>query len=382
MALNQAQIDALSKEEGFKKGYAAGERTGASAMGDVALVLIPGGGVIRIGRAGSKLASVALKRLKKAFGSKVKLINKPTAAQVKKAQPPSSVLKADGSPKANVKLKSPEQVAINRLAGQGAKTKKAPPSSTNTSTVPQAKPKIAAPGLAKNRKPIAPKPKGNVKSTRKLADDVKAAAEKRAAQARMRQAQKRRAVAKKAAGAGAVAAGVTGAAIGLQKATGPKKAGATTPNTKKMPASGRRKPTGTYDRRAVPTGKPKRKPTGTYDRSPVETRKPKRGVGGSTPSDAQKRRQVPKSTSPTVSAAQKKRQTRTVKSTSTMSDAQKRRATRITAGPNVGFGPKGNIFPKDAADRRRLMAKYGGTGSAAARAAAQGKQGNLKKGSK
>tara|TARA_R100000005_G_C4967091_1_gene181476 strand:- start:883 stop:1131 length:249 start_codon:yes stop_codon:yes gene_type:complete len=54
----------------------------------------------------------------------------------------------------------------------------------------------------------------------------------------------------------------------------------------------------------------------------------------------------------------------------------------ITAGPNVGFGPKGNIFPKDAADRRRLMAKYGGTGSAAARAAAQGKQGNLKKGSK
>ena len=63
-----------------------------------------------------------------------------------------------------------------------------------------------------------------------------------------------------------------------------------------------------------------------------------------------------------------------------MSDAQKRRATRITAGPNVGFGPKGNIFPKDAADRRRLMAKYGGTGSAAARAAAQGKQGNMKKG--
>ena len=59
-----------------------------------------------------------------------------------------------------------------------------------------------------------------------------------------------------------------------------------------------------------------------------------------------------------------------------------KRTTKITAGPNVGFGPKGNIFPKDAADRRRLMAKYGGTGSAAARAAAQGKQGNMKKGSK
>jgi len=59
-----------------------------------------------------------------------------------------------------------------------------------------------------------------------------------------------------------------------------------------------------------------------------------------------------------------------------------KRTTKITAGPNVGFGPKGNQFPKDAADRRRLMAMYGGTGSAAAKAAAQGKQGNLKKGKK
>ena len=49
-----------------------------------------------------------------------------------------------------------------------------------------------------------------------------------------------------------------------------------------------------------------------------------------------------------------------------------------TAGGNVGFGPKGNMFPKDAEDRKRLMNKYGGTGSAAAKAAAQGKQGNMK----
>jgi len=53
--------------------------------------------------------------------------------------------------------------------------------------------------------------------------------------------------------------------------------------------------------------------------------------------------------------------------------------TSISAGPNTGFGPKGNIFPKDAADRKRLMAKYGGTGSRAAKAAAAGTQGNLKK---
>ena len=63
---------------------------------------------------------------------------------------------------------------------------------------------------------------------------------------------------------------------------------------------------------------------------------------------------------------------------STMAKTPKK-AKPITAGSNVGFGPKGNIFPKDATDRKRLMNKYGGTGSAAAKAAAQGKQGSLKK---
>jgi hypothetical protein len=49
----------------------------------------------------------------------------------------------------------------------------------------------------------------------------------------------------------------------------------------------------------------------------------------------------------------------------------------ISAGPNTGFGPKGNIFPGSAAERKELMKKYGGTGSAAAKAAAAGKQGSL-----
>ncbi len=56
--------------------------------------------------------------------------------------------------------------------------------------------------------------------------------------------------------------------------------------------------------------------------------------------------------------------------------------TSITAGKNAGFGEKGNIFPSNAADRKRLMALYGGTGSKAAAAAARGTQGNLKKGKK
>ena len=62
-----------------------------------------------------------------------------------------------------------------------------------------------------------------------------------------------------------------------------------------------------------------------------------------------------------------------------MQDMPKKKSKNITAGGNVGFGPKGNIFPSNAEERKKLMNKYGGTGSAAAKAAAQGKQGSLKK---
>jgi hypothetical protein len=67
------------------------------------------------------------------------------------------------------------------------------------------------------------------------------------------------------------------------------------------------------------------------------------------------------------------------KSAPKMEDMPKKKSKNITAGGNVGFGPKGNIFPSNAAERKKLMDKYGGTGSAAAKAAAQGKQGSLKK---
>jgi hypothetical protein len=63
---------------------------------------------------------------------------------------------------------------------------------------------------------------------------------------------------------------------------------------------------------------------------------------------------------------------------STRGSAKKGASKVITAGPNTGFGPKGNIFPGSAEQRKELMRKYGGTGSAAAKAAAAGKQGNLK----
>ena len=83
------------------------------------------------------------------------------------------------------------------------------------------------------------------------------------------------------------------------------------------------------------------------------------------------RKSAPKKVTPTKKAAPKG-----------MADRKSVQRKAITAGKNVGFGPKGNIFPKNAEDRARLMRLYGGTGSAAAKAAAAGKQGTLKKGKK
>ena len=56
------------------------------------------------------------------------------------------------------------------------------------------------------------------------------------------------------------------------------------------------------------------------------------------------------------------------------------RGRSVTAGKNVGFGPKGNIFPSNAEERKALMLMYGGTGSEAGKRAIAGKQGNIAKG--
>ena len=64
-----------------------------------------------------------------------------------------------------------------------------------------------------------------------------------------------------------------------------------------------------------------------------------------------------------------------------MPKAGKRASNRTSfhAGKDVGFGLKGNQFPRDAKERRELMAKFGGTGSRAAKAAMAGTQGNIKR---
>lgn len=59
--------------------------------------------------------------------------------------------------------------------------------------------------------------------------------------------------------------------------------------------------------------------------------------------------------------------------------SQKKGATKIIdSGKNTGFGPKGSTFVGGPEERAVMMKYYGGTGSAAAKAAQEGKQGKLK----
>lgn len=93
----------------------------------------------------------------------------------------------------------------------------------------------------------------------------------------------------------------------------------------------------------------------------------------------QSKKRAPQQESKPTSTARRDPTRKAVSPTSTKPRVRTQKAKNITAGPNTGFGPKGNIFPSNAAERRALMAKFGGTGSAAAKAAAAGKQGNLKR---
>ena len=91
--------------------------------------------------------------------------------------------------------------------------------------------------------------------------------------------------------------------------------------------------------------------------------------------DKRKNVALPKPRPKTKTALPKPRPKAASKATQNVAPKMKR--TNITAGGNVGFGPKGNIFPGSSKERKELMEKYGGTGSAAAKAAAQGTQGSL-----
>ena len=170
---------------------------------------------------------------------------------------------------------------------------------------------------------------------------------------------------------------------GASAARGSGSSGPTTRGSRRPPSANKPRPTSGPSARGSRRPPSADKPRSTSGPSTRGSRKPKsvrelEAMRGSRP------------TSPSTRGSRKPKSVRELEAMkkprasgpATRGSAKRGATARITAGPNVGFGPKGNIFPKDAADRRRLMAKYGGTGSAAAKAAAAGKQGNMKKGSK
>ena len=319
----------------------AGGDTAGSIITNVALFAIPGGGLARIAMVGGKVAPKALQALRRMFPS-AKRVSKPTKAQVDRAKPVSA-LKPMAKPSGPATRGGRRGPRKNEVI-EGTAVEK---SSTRVTTTAKPKPKPAdkKPGTAVTTRPgtQVKKPGTGVMEIRqapktprgmKMANATDKARELKKVRANIAAAKKaNNASLVKKLIAAAVAAGLVGSAAMLGGGTD-------------KPAAG-----GAGKKKAVPTPTPKpkqkkRKPTGTYERTPVETSKPKKPTRK--PSGPQTR------------------------------GSQKRGATpRITAGPNTGFGPKGNIFPSNAAERAALMKMYGGTGSAAAKAAADGKQGDL-----
>ena len=319
----------------------AGGDNAGSIINNVALFAIPGGGLARIAMVGGKVAPKALQALRRMFPS-AKRVSKPTKAQVDRAKPVSA-LKPMAKPSGPATRGGRRGPRKNEVI-EGTAVEK---SSTRVTTTAKPKPKPAdkKPGTAVTTRPgtQVKKPGTGVMEIRqapktprgmKMANATDKARELKKVRANIAAAKKaNNASLVKKLIAAAVAAGLVGSAAMLGGGTD-------------KPAAG-----GAGKKKTVPTPTPKpkqkkRKPTGTYERTPVETSKPKKPTRK--PSGPQTR------------------------------GSQKRGATpRITAGPNTGFGPKGNIFPSNAAERAALMKMYGGTGSAAAKRAADGKQGDL-----
>ena len=332
---------AQRKRKGAKENPKAAERqrTGGDTAGEiiknVALFAIPGGGLVRIGMTGGKIAGGALQALRRMF-PKAKRISKPTKAQVDRAKP-ISALKP-------VKKPSGPQPRKNEVI-EGKAVEK---SSTRVTTTAKPKPKPAdkKPSTAVIKKPrtdvkkpgtgvmeIRPgaKPKRGMKTvtgTDKTRELKKVKANIAAAKRANNTSKVKKLI------AAAVAAGLVGTAAML--------GGGTDKGTAQPVSPPKRKP------KAVPVPKPKPKPPAK--KGPATGTPP---LGGPSDGAKKKKKPMPK---PGDRASNR---------------------TSFNAGKGVGFGPKGNIFPSNAAERAALMKMYGGTGSRAAKAAKAGTQGDL-----
>ena len=318
----------------------AGGDTAGSIITNVALFAIPGGGLARIAMVGGKVAPKALQALRRMFPS-AKRVSKPTKAQVDKAKPVSA-LKPIAKPSGPATRGGRRGPRKNEVI-EGTAVEK---SSTRVATTAKPKPKPAdkKPGTAVTTRPgtQVKKPGTGVMEIRqapktprgmKMANATDKARELKKVKANIAAAKKANntSLVKKLIAAAVAAGLVTTAAMlggGTDKGTA-KTVPKPTPKPKPVP-------------KPKPKPKPpaKKGPAGTYERTPVETSKPKK-------------KPMPK---PGERASNR---------------------TSFNAGKGVGFGPKGNIFPSNAAERAALMKMYGGTGSRAAKAAKDGTQGDL-----
>lgn len=343
MALSDEMRKQIAKDAGVKDPFAKGDKAAAKIITTMAELGL-GGAAFKAGQfvyRGLKGARAMAAARKAISAAKSATKAKPKGAGVSKAK--SAAREATKKP--TVKPKPPQQVAVSKQTPKPRSEAGKP--TTKTAEKPKVRVKTEdkktpprAPGLAKNRKRVDNKTttttKTKPKTTKQMRDKVLAN------QARRQKSQGKLTKAQKA--AVAVPAVIVGAAA-VTKAVKDGKPASASPST------------------------PKRKPS-------KEERSRKDYRPG-----------VVKKTRPTRPRADQSIRTKPVVGTGetgpdkSMPKAGKRasKRTSFTAGKDTGFGPKGNIFPKDAADRKRLMAKYGGTGSRAAKAAAAGTQGNLKK---
>ena len=323
MALSQAQKDAISKDAGVKDAFETGDKAAAKLLANLAIFALPGGGTVRIAKVAGKVAKGPLARLRKMF-PKAKRVQNPTKKQIEKAKPVSKL----NFPVPGRKPKPPKKNEV--IEGKAVEKKPA----AGTSVVKKADSKVTTPGTSVIRVINPGKTMKRVQGTDKARTIKQLKSNLNAAQ------KAKSASAIKKILAALAALGVVGTAATIGGGTDKPAAGGAGDGGKKKPVP-------------TPTPKPpkKRKPTGTYDRTPVETTKPKK--------------KSPKSKPGATTPNTKKMPTK---------------GRPVTAGKNTGFGPKGNIFPSNAAERAALMKMYGGTGSAAAKRAADGKQGDIEAG--
>jgi len=320
MALTQGMREQIAKDSGVKDPFAKGDKAAANIIATMAELGLTGGVI----GAGGKLVYKGIK------GARAMSEARKAIAAAKKAQ------QVKGT--RVTKVKSADDVAVSRLS---PKTK--PSATQQIATKPKAKEGKPRVRVTEGNKP-RPKTKNKVKTNKELSAAVKKKTASRTPKKGPTKTQK-------------VAAGVVGLAV-LERAT--RKGGETKTSTPKTKEGGPGRP--------FAKSKPKVKRKTLTDKeiaAKMLTRKSK-----------------PKASYQPGNAGNKNRKSTTGTSPDKAKEGAKQKRTNISASKNTGFGPGGNIFPSSDADRKRLMAMYGGTGSKAAAAAARGTQGNLKKGKK